>query len=237
MSGKFPEERVTCPVARQEWRTMTFVHWRYDPSALRPLVPEPFEPDTWEGEAWVSLTPFEMANFRLGPAPAALGMTFPETNLRTYVRDEDGRDGLWFLSLEADNLLTVVGANTLYGVPYRWAEMSVEEAPTVRYVSHRRVGAPVGHDIVVRPGEPCGDAVTDLDHWLTGRWRAHTRIAGRPTTVPVEHEPWPLWNATLVGIEESLLAASGLPQPADAPLVHYSPGVSDVRLGAPHPRW
>jgi uncharacterized protein YqjF (DUF2071 family) len=216
---------------------MTFLHWRYDRSALRPLVPPPFELDTWEGDAWVSLTPFRMANFRLGMVPAAVGLTFPETNLRTYVVDEDGRDGLWFLSLEADSVATVVAANAIYGVPYRWAEMSVEEASTVRYVSRRRVGTPFGHDIAVRPGQPSSDAATDLDHWLTGRWRAHTRIAGRPATVPVEHEPWPLWNATVLGIEESLLAAVGLPPPAEPPLVHYSPGVFDVRLGAPHPRW
>lgn len=45
-----------------------------------------------------------MTGVRLGPLPP-LGplSTFPETNVRTYARGPDGRDGLWFLSLEADS--------------------------------------------------------------------------------------------------------------------------------------
>ncbi len=113
--------------------------------------------------------------------------------------------------------------------------MSVEEGDTVRYRSRRRVGAAATHDIVVRPGEPF-DAVPERDHWLTGRWRAHTRIATLPATAPVEHEPWPLCRASVLRLEETLLSAAGLPAPTGAPLVHYSPGVH-VRLGAPQPRW
>lgn len=236
MAGKIPEEAVRWPVARQQWRTMTFLHWRFEPSVIQALLPSPFVPDTWDGNAWVSVTPFRMVNFRVGPLPEPVALSFAETNVRTYVLDELGRDGLWFLTLEADSLATVVGGNVAYGVPYRWAAMAVEDGATVRYVSRRRMGQAAGHDIVVRPQQPCGERATELDHWLTGRWRAHTRLARRPTTIPVQHEPWPLWNAELVTMEESLLAAVGLARPAEAPLVHYSPGVLDVRLGAPHPR-
>lgn len=240
MAGREPEERVRYPVSLQEWRMMTFLHWRYEPEVLRRFVPPPFELDTWEDEGWVSLTPFRMTNFRLNGLPAVEPLsTFPETNLRTYVRDPEGKDGLWFLSLEADSLMTVVAASVVYGVPYRWAQMAVEEQVgediTVRYRSHRRWGRSATHDIVIRPGEPA-DTVGERDHWLSGRWRAHTRIAGRPATVPVEHEPWPLWTASVVRLEQTILTAFGLPEPSAAPLVHYSPGVN-VRLGAPQLRW
>ena len=88
--------------------------------AVQAHLPEGLEPDTWEGSSWVSLTPFLMVDFRLATLPP-LGRlsTFPETNLRTYARDSTGRDGLWFLSLEADSLPTVLAASTVYGVPYR----------------------------------------------------------------------------------------------------------------------
>jgi hypothetical protein len=33
-------------------------------------------------------------------------------------------------------------------------------------------------------------------------------------------------------VDDRLVRAAGLPQPAEAPLVHYSPGV-DVRIGRP----
>jgi uncharacterized protein YqjF (DUF2071 family) len=232
MAGREPEEAVLRPVSRQQWRTMTFLHWAYDVSTVRSLVPAKVELDTWEGRAWLSLTPFIMTNFRIGVLPPLDGLsTFPETNVRTYVRGPDGRDGLWFFSLEADSLPTVVGASAVYGVPYRWSDMAVEDGDTIRYRSRRRLGQGVGHDIRVRVERPCPQP-SPLDDWLTGRWRAWTTIAGQLACVPVEHEPWPLWEATVINLEESLLAAAGLPRPEEAPLVRYSPGV-DVRLGAP----
>jgi uncharacterized protein YqjF (DUF2071 family) len=48
----------------------------------------------------------------------------------------------------------------------------------------------------------------------------------------VEHEPWPLQQATLVSLEETVRRAADLPDDAASPLVHYSPGVR-VRVGAP----
>jgi uncharacterized protein YqjF (DUF2071 family) len=53
--------------------------------------------------------------------------------------------------------------------------------------------------------------------------------------VPVQHSPWPLHEATVVELEQSLLEAAGLPEPAEPPRVQYSPGVDDVRLGLLQP--
>ena len=49
--------------------------------------------------------------------------TFPETNVRTYVRDRSGRPGVWFSSLEAGGLAATVTARFTYGLPYFWADM------------------------------------------------------------------------------------------------------------------
>jgi uncharacterized protein YqjF (DUF2071 family) len=231
LAGRLPEERVDNPITYQRWGSLTFLHWRFDPAALERRLPRGFTIDTFDGAAWVSMTPFVMT-FRLAGLPPIPGMaTFPETNVRTYVRGPDGKDGIWFFSLEASSLPLVLGARTLYRVPYRWAAMTVDVGPSVtRYRSRRRFGPPVGHDITVRPGPPCGG--TDLDHWLSGRWRGWTRILGRPCRVPAEHPPWPLHEASVVTLDESLLAANGLRRPSEAPLVRWSPG-TDVRLGLP----
>lgn len=214
---------------------MTFLHWAYDADDLQGFLPRGLEIDTHEGKAWVGLTPFVMVDFALACLrPVPVLSRFPETNVRTYVRGPDGKDGLWFLSLEADSLLTVVGASCGYGVPYRWARMSVDEGPTVRYRSERRVGRPAGHRIAVRPQRPFPpEGLSDFDHWLTGRWRAYTTIAGRLATAPVQHEPWPLWEADLEVLDENLMVGVGLAKPDGEPVVHYSPGVA-VRLGRPH---
>ncbi len=236
MAGAEPEEKVTFPTVHQSWRDITFLHWPYDPAVVAELLPDGLEPDVRDGVAWVGLTPFSVERFRLSLLPPLPCLSyFPETNVRTYVIGPTGRDGIWFLTLEVDSLLTTVGARLGYGVAYRWADMRVDrQGNRVTYWSEGRGWRrPVHHRITVEPGQPFADEeLTDLDHWLTGRWRGWTRPAGRLAEVPVEHPQWPLRRAEAVTLEETVLRSVGLPTPRDAPLVHFSTGV-DVRLGPP----
>ena len=52
---------------------------------------------------------------------------------------------------------------------------------------------------------------TPLAVFLTARWGLHTRWAGRTLFIPNEHGPWPLHRATLVHLDDDLVAAAGLP--------------------------
>jgi uncharacterized protein len=235
MAGRQPEHRVRVPVVRQEWRTMTFIHWSYAPEVIRPLLPDDLEVDVRDGRAWVSLTPFVLTDQRPGVVPSLGGWsTFPETNLRTYAIGPDGRDGLHFLDLEAGSAITARSLRTMLDLPYHHARMDVTREPVLRYRSSRQSPSGlVGHDIEVQVGRPIPVGADDsLDHWLAGRWRAFGRVLGRRIVTPVRHEPWLLHEAVLIRYEQDLLAAAGLPQPAETPLVRYSPGVS-VAIGAP----
>ncbi len=237
MAGARPEHRVRWPAVAQYWRHVSFLHWALPPQVVAARLPSALEPHLWEDQAWVSLTPFLVEGFRFPPFPALPSLSrFPETNLRTYVRGPGGVDGLWFFSLEADSAVNVVTAWVGAGVPYRWSAMAVEPGATITYTARRRrPSRPAGHRIVVRPGPPLTAAeVGERDHFLTGRWRAYTTIAGVLALVPVEHQPWPLQQAEVVALEEDLFAAAGLPVPAGPPLVHYSVGV-DARLGFARP--
>lgn len=236
MAGAEPEEKVNLPVVHQAWRDVTFLHWRYEADVVQELLPDGLEVDLRDGAAWVGLTAFRVERSRpplLPPLPQL--SSFPETNVRTYAIGPTGRDGIWFLTLEVDSLLTTVAARLGYGVAYRWAAMRVErQGDDINYSSRGRVGREsVHHRITVRPDGPfAAGELTDLDHWLTGRWRGWARVAGRLAEVPVHHQPWPLWRAELGTSEETLLESVGLPSPQDDPVVHFSPGV-DARLGAP----
>ncbi|MFJ8085788.1 YqjF family protein [Streptomyces sp. NPDC096205] len=224
---------MRAPVLRADWLRQTFVHWSFPPDSVQALLPEGLTVDRYEGAAWVSLTPFVMADVRPPGVPALVpGLpTFAETNLRTYVRRPDGRNGLWFLSIEV--AFPPMLAARLVGAPYHVGTLRVSEGGgALTYEGARRGGDPF-YRLVVRPGEPL--APTERDLWLTSRWRAYTRRLGMLWEIPVEHEPWPLANAVVEGLQETLTSAAGLGPPAAEPLVHYSEGVRHVRLAVSAP--
>lgn len=219
----------------QGWHDLAAVHWRYDPAVVQTLVPPPFRVDTFDGAAWVGLIPFHMHRIRVPHLPA-LGplSTFPETNVRTYIVHPDGRRGVWFCSLDITRLLPVLVARTSYGLPYCWAEMSIERtANTVEYVSRRRW--PRAAAATSRVRVEIGDAVrqpTELDHFLSARWALGSTWLRRALWAEVDHEPWPLHEATLLDVDAGLVVAAGLPVPAGPPVVRWSPGV-EVRIARP----
>jgi uncharacterized protein YqjF (DUF2071 family) len=227
------EQRVRVPALRARWLRQTFVHWPFRPEAVQALLPRDLAVDEYDGAAWVSFTPFVMADVRPPGVPASVpGLpTFAETNLRTYVRRENGRDGIWFLSIEVACPLML--AARAVGAPYTLGDLRVAtDGGTVSYTGSRRAGR-VSYRLDVRPGEPVRP--TERDVWLTSRWRAYTRQLGVLLETPVEHEPWPLAGAAVDVLEETLTSAVGLRAPLDEPVVHFSPGVEHVRLGPSRP--
>ena len=73
------------PVMHQNWNNLLFMHWPISVELLRPLVPEALEVDTFEGQAWIGMTPFNLNDLRLSGLPAVPGLSaFDELNVRTY---------------------------------------------------------------------------------------------------------------------------------------------------------
>jgi uncharacterized protein len=73
---------------------------------------------------------------------------------------------------------------------------------------------------------------TPLEVWLTARWGAHTRKAGKTWWVPNEHEPWPFRAAQIVELSEELLDAGAVGPAGERLRALYSPGVRN-RFGRP----
>jgi hypothetical protein len=208
---------------RQTWRALTFLHWRYEPDAIRRTLPAGLTLDTFDGSAWVGLVPFELADVAPPGLPAMPWLSrFPETNVRTYVLGPDGVPGVWFFTLEAGRLLAVMGARSWYHLPYRWAKMAVHEQGTrLEYRSARnRLFGKGRTDIAVEEG--AGMQPGELDHFLTARFRLYAASRSRIAFAPVQHAPWPLQHARVLRLEEDLVENSGVPRPQGEPLVHFS---------------
>lgn len=216
----------------QRWRWLTFLHWRYEPEAMRRILPPQVTLDTFDGSAWVGLTPFFLTGLR---PPGALVLPwlsrFPETNVRTYVRGPDGEGGVWFFTLEADRFAAVAGARALYRLPYRWADMRVRRSDRiVEYESQRRWPFGRGNtSIAIQRGEAM--EAGDLDNFLTARYRLYTLWGKRLAFAQIEHAPWPLHEARVLRLEQNLIEQCGVPRASGDPMVHYSPDLQ-VRIGA-----
>lgn len=230
----------TCPdpvkraVMVQQWKDLAYIHWRYPVEEVQALLPAGLEVDTHEGSAWVGLIPFSMRNIGLPHLPAVPYFgSFPEVNVRTYVRC-NGRPGVWFFSLDVNRFLPALVARTTYLLPYCWGSAQhVRRDDLVDTRVSRRWPSQASTRIALSIGEEITHP-DDTSIFLSARWGLYSKgFRGSLRYAPVDHEKWPLYSAQLLDLEDSLVMAAGLSTPQGTPHVMFSPGVS-VRVGLPH---
>jgi uncharacterized protein YqjF (DUF2071 family) len=73
---------------------------------------------------------------------------------------------------------------------------------------------------------------SELEVFLTARFRLFAMRRGRMVYADIEHAPWPLHRAHDVAICETLTEAAGMPAPEGRPLAHFAPRV-DVLVAKP----
>lgn len=236
-----------------DWRDALFAHWPVDVETLRARLPAGIEPRTHDGRAWLGVVAFVMEDIRPRGLPRALGLTFGEANLRTYVTGPDGGEGIYFFNLDAADPLGVGVARWLFRLPYYRASMQVDRtgpAPdrtasrpphgrTVDFTTHRtHPGVPSAHlDATYGPiGEASIPDPESLEAFLVENYRfylASGDVGGGDTARErqriyagdVAHTPWPLYDADLELRSTNFFEVNGFTAPDDAPLAHYSPGV------------
>lgn len=182
-----------------DWADLLFLHWCVDAAHLQAHLPEGVHIDTFDGAAWLGVVPFCMQGTRarwLPPLPTA--GTFPELNLRTYVRVHD-RPGVWFFSLDAASRLAVFGARSTFGLPYFNARMSIaREGDALRYASERsdRRGPAAVFRGSWTPQGAHGPALPGtLEHFLCERYCLFVARRGGIACGEIHHAPWQLARA------------------------------------------
>ncbi len=226
----------------QSWHDLLFAHWPIPASQIAELLPPGLTLDTYAGEAWVAVVPFRMSGVRprfLPPAPWF--SSFPELNVRTYVKiegvparkgrgcssAEGTRPGVFFFSLDAGNPLAVAMARRFFHLPYFRAQMSCRsEDDSIRYHSRRtHRGAPdADFRAVYRPTGPVYQAAPDsLDQWLIERYCLYSVDGrGRIYRAEIHHAPWPLQRAEAEFERNWVAQAQRVFLPDVAPLFHFA---------------
>jgi uncharacterized protein len=219
---------------QQHWSDLTFVHWPVAPESVAQLYPVGSRPDVFtDGRTYVGLVPFAMSDVSLVISrPIPYFGRFLETNVRLYSTDDEGHHGVLFRSLETTRLAVVPVTRIGLGTPYTWARMRLtRHGDRIAYDSMRRWPR---RGLRCRLTVDVGDPVepSPLEVWLTARWGAHTRKAGRTWWVPNEHVPFPLREAEVVDLDDELVAAAGVQPTGERLRALYSPGVR-ARFGRP----
>jgi len=215
------------PPPKQGWRLahtleeLLFAHWRLPADEVRRHVPAELGLDTFDGDVWVTVTPLRLTGLRArGMLPLPRVSSFLELNVRTYVRFEGERPGIWFFSLDASSRLAVKAARRTHRLPYFHARMSavrrgewldyecarIEEPGRVFSGRYR----PNGSVFHAEPGS--------LEWFLTERYCLYTVDGGGVHRADVHHDLWPLQPA-----DAEIELASIAPMELEGdPVCHFS---------------
>ena len=204
----------------QEWNGALFLHWKVDEKLLRPLVPEKFVMDCFEGDHYVSLVAFTMQKIRPRFLPALKFVSdFHEVNIRTYVK-YNNRGGVYFLNIQAAKPLSVFIAKMLSALPYKLSEIRRNAG------NYRSANEDFQFNADFDLGAPMQK--TPLDKWLTERYCLYLKRGAAYYRYEIHHKEWEIQQLHLNRM--SLLYNRGdLSLTGATPdLTHYSPGVKVV---------
>jgi hypothetical protein len=212
----------------QEWRNLTFMHWKIDPIRLAPYIPEGLELDIYEGKAYVGVIPFEMKKVRPRFLPWLPGISnFPEFNIRTYVT-KDGKGGVLFLTLDAYSRITCAYAPRAYGLPYRYSKCKFSAKDEIYSWESKRVsnGLSLCGEACAK-GENMRAKKDSLEEFLFERYSLYTVKNGTLQITHTQHDPW-VFQEGKVTVEDNSLTESydlGIKDVLKPDMVHVSTGV------------
>jgi hypothetical protein len=219
-------------LTRQRWNDLLFAHWPVPAASLEPLLPKGLQVDCFQGSAWLGAMPFWMDRVRVRGVPPILGArSFPDLAMRTYVREEEtGMQGVYFLSLDASNLLAVAAGRAFYHLPYHWAEMQLEQRTEreFSFYSRRRFAArPVVFQARYRGLGPTAKLAElcpgTLESFLLDRYCLFSRNRiGQLTRANLHHAAWPLEEAEAEIEQNDLASAVGIELPDVKPVLYYA---------------
>ncbi|QFF97672.1 DUF2071 domain-containing protein [Psychrobacillus glaciei] len=211
-------------IMTQVWHDVLFLHWPVSPDDLVEHIPPELELDLYNGRAWIGLIFFKVKGNRPRLTPSILGFSsFLELNVRTYVTFE-GKVGVHFFSLDANNSL-IVKLSTLGGfLPFRHAKISLKRRKNKFTIQSIYRDKKTIREVFVTTFESMPSSIESnpFERWLTERYHLWTKTKDQLFRVDIRHSPWILQNVTGRVIENSMGTFLKSNYQVNAPIAHYS---------------
>ena len=191
-----PREAPKNWLIRQKWEHVLFLSWFVDPAQIQHLIP--FELDTWYGKAVISIVPFKMSRIRLRGLPEIpFASELFELNLRTYVK-HGNQSGIYFITLDTDSRLGQWVANTVFKLPYRYADID-GQFPSAKTEEYRFESKRAEYEwfMQAKVGDVIGSK-SELDRWITDWYRLYQRDGKTILQGTVHHPDWNLRQVELI---------------------------------------
>lgn len=214
-------------IMSQAWSNVLFAHWPIKPDIILPYIPKRLELELWEGQAWITLSPFQVEKLRIrGLQKFPYVSPFYELNLRTYVT-YNGKQGIYPLSLDASNRL-VVELSRLVNLPYLNSEITMNNRKDKTYVNCFRKDRRQRAVHFSGSYSPASDEVFHASpeeqlYWLTERYSLYTANKSEHIyTMDIHHLPWPLQKGELEILTNTIPETIGIHLNDKPPIVTYT---------------
>lgn len=216
---------------KQTWQDILFAHYPIEQKLLRPLVPDTLQLDLYNGLGWIGVVSLYVKNNRLRGLPKVPGIDqFPQLNVRTYVT-LNGKPGVYFLSIDAPNILAVMLAKTFYRLPFYNADILIRYAHSeVHFKSIRRKSDIQYNCSYYAASEFFLPKTGSFDEWIAERYSLYSLgKSGQIFRCDILHEPWSLKHAEAEFGNNTLLSNQGIRIESQQPILHFAKK-KDVRL-------
>jgi uncharacterized protein len=217
---QIPDNEIV--VMKHKWRDLLFLHWTFDPIKIQATLPEGLYVDTFDGKAYIGLTPFFLFDVRPVFFPSIPFLSdFLEVNVRTYVHDEKGTPGVWFYSLDANQPLGVKLAQQIH-LPYKHAEIEASKIYEEISFKIKRKNIPdnsASEFSFAKSGEEFFADSDSLEFFLVERYLlfSYDIRSKKLYSLRVHHPPYPLYNTELTKWDTNLLSLAGLEPKKNSP--------------------
>lgn len=227
--------KTNIPFLTAVWKELTLINYRLDPAMLASVLPTGLVPDLKDGDAYASIVAFDFEETKVAGLPCPGYSSFPELNLRVYVRcEEAGRRGVMFIRELIPGRLPTLIARALYNEPYSACPMqrtftSNEDGSQTQLTHFLWNGKSNQIEVRVGPGTSAPLAGSESEWFTEQEWGFGLGHDGDLGRYRVTHPRWllrevhdcqlqldwlslygPLWSATLSQAQPaSLLHAIG----------------------------
>lgn len=180
------------------WENLVLVTYKVPSKILAEHIPKGLEPDTINGDAFVSLVAFDFLDTKVKGVKIPFHVNFPEINLRAYVKNKEKR-GVIFIREFVPRFFISLVANTLYNEKYRSAQMKSSLTLNGKIdLTHNMKFKGKEYTLSLQAkNQPHMPGHDSTEHFFKEHeWGFGTNRAGQPLMYRVEHPFWDIFPVT-----------------------------------------